>query len=144
MFEEDNYFNIKKIQANNGVEITKYLDECGIAAYFPKYHYLLLECGHSSDYLINLKNGDDDVNRIGNPDYYLSSPQGTFRINGYYSGQANVYFLEKTNQNGTPEYMFTLSSLIPLDFMEKYFWKDNNTILSKIEKEYYKIQLQKL
>ncbi|MEO8933217.1 MAG: SH3 domain-containing protein [Xanthomarina sp.] len=143
-YHDDGYYIIKKIRADNGKEINAYLDECGITAYYPKYHYLLLECGHASDYLINLKNGEDDVNRIGNPDYYASSPGNTFRLNGYYSGQSNVHFLEKNNKNASPEYLFSMSSLIPLDYMEKYFWKDNTTILVKIEKMYYKIQLHKL
>lgn len=142
-YDQDGVFNIKKILTDNGKEISAYFDECGITAYYPKYHYLLLECGHSSDYLINLKNGEDDINRIGNPDYYLSSPQNIFRLNGYYSGQSNVHFLEKNNKNAAPEYMFSFSSLISLDYMEKYFWKDNNTIFIKIEKMYYKIHLQK-
>ncbi|MBL4746162.1 MAG: hypothetical protein JKY08_07315 [Flavobacteriaceae bacterium] len=143
-FDEDGSYSIKKILTDNGKEISSYLDECGITAYYPEYHYLLLECGHSTDYLINLKNGEDDVNRIGNPDYYLSSSQDTFRLNGYYSGQSNVYFLEKNNKNATPEYMFSIASLIPLDYIEKYFWKANNSIFLKIERIYYKIQLQKL
>ena len=142
-YNEYDSFIIKKILTDNGREINVYLDECSITAYYPQYHYLLLECGHSSDYLINLKNGKDDINRIGNPDYYLSSPQNTFRLNGYYSGQSNVHFLERNNKNTGPEYMFNISSLIQSDYLEKYFWKDNNTILLKIEKMYYKIQLQK-
>lgn len=142
--DEDGNYRIKKIIADNGQEASAYFDECGILAYYPKYHYLLLECGHSSDYLINLKNGEDDVNRIGNPDYYLPSPENTFRLNGYYSGQSNIHFLEKTNINEGPEYMISISSLISLDYIEKLFWKNNNTLFLKIEKMYYKIQLQKL
>ncbi|MDH7447574.1 SH3 domain-containing protein [Aquimarina sp. 2201CG14-23] len=144
-YDEDNSFTIEKILTDNGKEFSGlYEEECNIIAYYPQYHYLLLECGHSSDYLINLKNGEDDINRIGNPDYYFSSPQNTFRLNGYYSGQSNVYFLEKNNKNAAPEYMFSISSLIQSDYLEKYFWKNNNTILVKVEKMYYKIQLQKL
>ena len=142
--EEDDYYQIKKILTDNNKEVDTYLDECGITAYYPKYHYLLLECGHSSDYLINLKNGKDDINRIGNPDYYIPSPKNTFRLNGYYSGQSNVHFLEKNNKNAPPEYLFNISSLIPLDYIEKYFWRDDTTLFLKIEKIYYKIQLQKL
>ena len=142
--DEDGFYRTKKIIADNGKEVSAYFDECGIIAYYPKYHCLLLECGHSSDYLINLKNGEDDVNRIGNPDYYLPSPEHTFRLNGYYNGQSNTHFLEKTNINEGPEYMASLSSLIPLDYIEKLFWKNDTTIFLKIEKMYYKIQLQKL
>ncbi|WP_430905645.1 SH3 domain-containing protein [Maribacter sp. 2-571] len=143
-FDEDGYYTVTKILTDNHKEVRSDLNECGITEYFPKYHYLLLECGHSSDYLINLKNGKDDINRIGNPNYYRSSPENTFRINGYYSGQSNVHFLEKMNKNLAPEYLLNFSSLIPMDYMEKYSWKDDNTMLLKIEKGYYKIQLQKL
>ncbi|MFD2562890.1 SH3 domain-containing protein [Aquimarina rubra] len=142
--EEDNY-NVKKVLTDNGNEVSGfYEEECVISAYYPQYHYLLFECGHASDYLINLKNGEDDINRIGNPDYYLSSPQNTFRLNGYYSGQTNVHFLEKNNKNAAPEYLFSISSLIQSDYLETYFWKDDNTILVKVEKMHYKIQLQQL
>ncbi|WP_378174048.1 SH3 domain-containing protein [Aquimarina sp. SS2-1] len=144
-YDEEDNFNIKKVLTDNGKEVSGfYEEECVISAYYPQYHYLLFECGHASDYLINLKNGEDDINRIGNPDYYLSSPQKTFRLNGYYSGQTNVHFLEKNNKNAAPEYLFSISSLIQSDYLEKYFWKDDNTILLKVEKMYYKIQLQKL
>ena len=142
--ETYDYYVIKNILADNGKEIDQYLDECEITGYFPKHHYLLLECGHSSEYIINLKNGEDDINRIGNPDYYLPSPKNTFRLNGYYSGQSNVHFLEKNNKNAPPEYLFNISSLIPLDYIEKYFWRDDTTLFLKIEKIYYKIQLQKI
>jgi len=141
---EEEYYLIQKIVADNGKVISDYLDECGIIAYFPEFNYLLMECGHSSDYLIDLKNGMDDVNRIGNPDYYLPSPKNTFRLNGYYSGQSNVHFLEKNNREGLPEYLLHFSSLIPLDYIEKYFWTDDRTMVLKIEKEYYKLQLQKI
>jgi len=144
-YDEDNSFIIKKIVADNGKEFSGlYEEECNISAYYPQYHYLLLECGHSSDYLINLKNGADDINRIGNPDYHLSSPQNTFRLNGYYSGQSNIHFLEKNNNKTAPEYLFSISSLIQSDYLEKYFWKNNNTILLKAENMYYKIRLKKL
>ncbi|QCE40366.1 hypothetical protein [Psychroserpens sp. NJDZ02] len=141
---EDGYYNIKNILADNGKQISADLDECGVTAYYPEHHYLLLECGHSSDYLINLKNGEDDINRIGNPEYYTPSPQNTFRFNGYYSGQANVHFLEKNIINDEPEYMLNMSSIIALDYIESYFWIDNTTIFLKIEKIHYKMQLQEL
>jgi len=143
-YSQDGHYTINKILADNGKEISKDLYECEISVYYPEYHYLLLECGHSSDYLINLKNGKDDINRIGNPDYYLPSPQNTFRLNGYYSGQASVHFLEKSNKNTLPEYLFNISSLIPVDYIEKYFWTSDTTIFLKIEKAFYKIQLQKI
>lgn len=141
---EDGYYNIKKILTDNGKETSAYFDECGITAYYPEYHYLLLECGHSSDYLINLKNGEDDINRIGNPDFYTTSPQNTFRFNGYYSGQSNVHFLEKNIINNEPEYMLSMSSILALDYIESYFWIDNTTIFLKIEKKYYKMKLQEI
>lgn len=136
----DNY-TIKKIVADNQKEIRVDQDECNIIGYYPQYHYLLLECGHSTDYLIDLKNGADDINRIGNPDFYCSSPQSTFRLNGFYNGQSNVYFLEKLNEHTDPEFLFVSSSLIQSDYLEKYFWKDNNTIVVKVEGMYFKIQL---
>ncbi|WP_036155227.1 hypothetical protein [Maribacter forsetii] len=141
---ENGYYTIKKILTDNGKEISSYLDECEITAYYPKYHYLLLECGHSSDYLIKLKNGEDDINRIGNPDYYTPSPQNTFRFNGYYSGQSNVHFLEKNIVNDEPEYMLSMSSILALDYIENYFWIDNTTMFLKIEKIYYKMKLQEI
>ena len=141
---EDGYYTIKKILTDNDKETSAYLDECEITAYYPEYHYLLLECGHSSDYLINLKNGKDDINRIGNPDYYTPSPQNTFRFNGYYSGQSNVHFLEKNIIDDEPEYMLSMSSILSLDYIESYFWIDNTTIFLMIENKYYKMHLQEI
>ncbi|WCM42682.1 SH3 domain-containing protein [Flavobacterium sp. CBA20B-1] len=141
---EDDYYIIEKIIAENGIEITSDLLECGVSAYYPAYHYLLLECGHSSNYLVNLKNGKDDINRIGNPDSYLPSPQNTFRLNGYYNGQASTHFLEKTNANSKPEYLLDFSSILALDYIEKYFWINDSTLVFKIEQNQYKLQIQHL
>ncbi len=142
-YDEYGDFRIEKLITDNNKEVNSYFDECGITGYFPKYHYLLLECGHSSEYIINLKNGEDDINQIGNPEYYLSSPQNTFLLNGYYNGQSNVHFIEKNNKNAPPEYLFNMSSIIGLAFIEKYFWKDNNTMYLKIHGIHYKMKLQK-
>lgn len=143
-FDEYGYYSVQKITTDNGKEIKGIFDECTITGYYPKHHYLLFECGHSSEYLINLNNGEDDINQIGNPDYYLPSPKGDFRLNGYYNGQSNIYFLEKSTENVAPEYLLNISSLIPLVYIEKYFWKNDNTFLLKIEEKYYQIQLQEL
>lgn len=143
----EDYYKIIKIITDNGKTFDyfeQHLDECDIAAYYPKYHYLLLECGHSSDYLISLKDGKDDVNRIGNPNYYIVSPKNKFRLNGYYSGQSNIHFLEKNNDEKEPEYLLSISNLIPSDYIEKLFWVDDNTIYLKIEQDYFKMQLVKL
>jgi hypothetical protein len=141
--EDYDYGTTIILTADNGKIIKKDM-ECGVAAYYPKYHYLLLECGHSSDDLVNLKTADNDINRIGNPDYYEPSPNNTFRLNGYYSGQSNVYFLEKNNANGFTEYLLELSDLISLDFVEKNFWTNDNTMFLKIEEEYYRMIIEKL
>ncbi len=138
---ENSYFLLKKVVLDNGKEISNDFEECDITGYFPEYHYLLLECGHSSEYIIDLKNGNDVM---GNPDYYLPSPQNIFHLKGYYSGQGHVYFLEKNNKNSKPKYLFQISDLIPTDYIEKYFWKNDNTIFLKVENMYYKIILETL
>lgn len=142
--EKVGYFEITKIIADNGKEFSSHMDEYGVSAYFPDHHYLLLEGGHSTQEIINLKNGEDDISKIGNPDYYLSSPKNTFRLNGYYSGQSFEHFLEKTNKNGEPEYLFSFSSLLALDFIESYFWKDDKTIFVKIENAFYSIEMREI
>jgi len=144
-FDKNEFFSINKIVTDNGKElIGDYFEDCDITAYYPAYHYLLLECGHSSDYLIDLKNGKDVTQLKGNPDYYVPSPQNTFRLNGYYNGQSNVHYLEKNTNNGTPEYFLDVSSFISAPYIKKYFWIDDNTFLIKVESEIYRIQLQKL
>ena len=140
----DGYYIPTKVITDNGKHISNFYDECLISGYFPKYHYLLLECGHSVDHLINLKNGKEDINRIGNPDYYTPSPKNTFWLNGYYSGQSNVYFLEKNTKNANPEYLFEVSSLLGADYLNDYFWINDSTILMRIEKEYYQIALKEI
>lgn len=140
--EEYGYHEIQGITADNGKKIDLYWFDYGVKAYFPKYHYVLLEGGHSMEDIIDLKNGDNDIGRIGNPGYYLPSPNGAFRMNGYYSGQSFVHFLEKNNERGAPEYLFSISELLALDFIETFFWTEENTLLLKIGNTYYSVRIE--
>lgn len=138
---EDDFLVIKKIIADNGKALDTDLEECNLVAYYPDYHYLLLECGHAADYLIDLKNGTDDIDRIGNPDFYLPSPNGRFRLNGYYTGQSFFYFLERDWDDGEPEYMLSLSSVLQVDMLE-FFWEEDGTALVRSAGVCYRVTVE--
>jgi len=140
-YDDESYPRVEKVVGDNGKEIDMYFDECDVIAYYPEYRYLLFECGHSSESIIDLKNGNDDIDNIGNPDYYLPSQKNTFSLKGYYTGQSFVHFLEKNITNSPSELLFSLSDFVELDYIENYFWKDDHTLFLLIHEEYYKVEI---
>ncbi|WP_435314094.1 SH3 domain-containing protein [Cellulophaga fucicola] len=71
----------------------------GWSGYYPDLGILMLEGGHSSDMVLNIKTGESN-NSVGNPEYLIPSPANKYRLNGYYSGQECViYSLQKKIDN---------------------------------------------
>ena len=67
----------------------------GWSGYYPDLDILVLEGGHSSDMVLNIKTGESN-NSVGNPEYLIPSPTNKYRLNGYHSGQECViYSLQK-------------------------------------------------
>ncbi len=138
---EEDYSTIKIIADNGKVFKGEPMSECFIASYFPDYHYILLECGHSSDHVISLKDGNDQTEILGNPDYYLPSPDGSFRLNGYYTGQSDSYFLEKRIENKS-QYLLPFDALLALDFIDEKFWVDEHTLYLSAAPNYYQLVIK--
>ena len=66
------------------------------SGYYPEEEILVLEGGHSSDMCFSIRTGET-TETIGNPDYIISSPNNTFRLNGSFDGQECIsyFFSEK-------------------------------------------------
>ena len=82
------------LQIGNDYEFSE-----GNSGYYPEYGILLLEGGHSSDMCFSIKTGESDLT-IGNPEYIISSPKNTYRLNGSFGGQECIsYFFQKKRIN---------------------------------------------
>ena len=75
-------------------------------AYYPDVGVLILEHEAIGEYPVDLNDSANE--HVGNPKYHATSPDGQFRINGYYPGGAvdgMFYWLEKWNKS-TKKYEF--------------------------------------
>jgi len=100
--EADKHGNmmLRKIIFRNGKTYTATDgNELFFIAYYPMENILLLEGGHTADASFHLYSGEerDDV---GNPEYFLFSPLGQYRLNGYFSGQDCSYYFIQENIDG--------------------------------------------
>ena len=92
---------IKSIIIDNGQKIrisqtgNDYGFSEGYSGYYPEYGILHLEGGHSSDMCFSIKTGETALT-IGNPEYIITSPNKSYRLNGYFGGQECIsYFFQK-------------------------------------------------
>lgn len=100
VFERDDV--LKSIRTNSGQELILsqiVAEEVGFdkeySGYYPEEGILVLVGGHNSDMCYSIKTGETDVT-IGNPQYIVPSPNNSYRLNGYFSGQECVsYFFQK-------------------------------------------------
>lgn len=72
-------------------------EECLFIAYYPQESLISFRCGHESDTLISIEEGEYVYE---NPESRIYSPDGTYRLTGYYNGQEPSYFIQK-NDNGS-------------------------------------------
>lgn len=141
-FEElDSYPSIKKIHFRNGTSWESGNDEDLFIAYYPEEDIIGLEGGHSSDLSFNLKNGKP-IEETGNPDHIKTSPNKTFRLNGFYDGQECItYFIEK-NINDAFIKVIPLSEELNkgrkmnICSAQEGFWIDDNTLLLRENQAY--------
>ncbi len=151
---------VYKIVFRNG-KITSYdYPEVGFIAYFPQEDILSLEGGHSSSMIFNLTTGEETED-VGDPEYRRYSPAKQYRFNGYYSGQADIYFIQKksgTKYKTIIELDYSLDSelatqigFIP-EYLSDVFWQNDTTMNfvapryfypeDKTEKFYYQLILK--
>lgn len=89
----------------------------GYVKYYPEEDILLLEGGHTSDYVIDLKTGSSNIDTIGNPMYIFPSKDKKFRLNGWFPGQeCSEYFIQQRNGS-----RYTYLAKIPLSISNEGF-----------------------
>lgn len=151
--QEDESLMPIKIHARNGEVIN--LDdnlEGVFIAYFPKYDFLLLEGGHSSDYGYSLTTGET-IFTVGNPDNQTISPNQKFRISGIYGGQECVtYIIQKFTAENSLIKIGTIDD-IDLCYFRSHFWRDDTTFYYSTlsytsnkeggEMQYYRLNIKK-
>lgn len=133
-----------EILFRNGKIISYDYPEVSFIAYFPQEDILFLEGEHSSSMIYNLTTGEETED-VGDPEYRCFSPSKQYRFNGYYSGQADVYFIQEksgTQYKTIIELDYSLGSelekligFIP-EYLSDVFWQ-NDTILNFIAPRYF-------
>lgn len=104
---------VSEIHLRNGEEIKNQLDDISFVAYYPEYDIIVYQTPDGLDVSFNLSNGDE-TELTGNPEFFFTSEDNQFRLNGYLqSNDCKTYFIEK-KINGV------FKKTIPLsDFFEK-------------------------
>ena len=120
--------------------------------YYPEEDVLVLIGGHSSDQCYSIKTGETTLT-IGNPEYIISSPKKTYRLNGYFPGQeCKEYFFQK-KVNGNYEYFqsFYLWSDYGICYFKEFYWINETQFVFKTSydgvvtnksEEYYKGEIK--
>jgi len=130
-----------EIMFRNGKTISYDYPDMEFVAYFPQEDVLFIAGEHSFPVICNLTTGEE-TDDVGDPEYRYYSPSKQYRFNGYYNGQAEVYFIQK--KSGA-QYKTIIQTQ---ELFEKYigtyhpewlldvFWQ-NDTILNFIEPRYF-------
>ncbi|MDO6490999.1 MULTISPECIES: SH3 domain-containing protein [unclassified Cellulophaga] len=130
IFYDEKYLRddaLESIKLDNGQKIllnqvsNDYSFSKGWSGYYPDLGILLLEGGHSSDIVINVKTGESN-NTVGNPEYLIPSPTGKYRLNGYYSGQECVTYSLQKSINGKYTYLGKLNPDYGICVFHSFTW----------------------
>lgn len=107
----------------------------GFVAYYPDEDIVLLRGGHESDMAYALRSGED-IERSGNPEYILTSPDAAYRLNGWFPGQeCSEYFLQRS-ADSAHIHLLSLNALFDstpetgesLCTITDAFWSDARTL----------------
>ncbi|MGS0675675.1 hypothetical protein [Shewanella sp. 125m-1] len=92
----DGYLEIKNSNAERIIKLEHFDDECLFNAYYPQEQSLYFTCGHESDTVISMVDGRyiDET-----PELRIYSPDGKYRLSGYYNGQEPSSFIQKKVDN---------------------------------------------
>ena len=105
----------------------------GYSGYYPEEEILVLEGGHSSDMCFSLKTGESELT-IGNPQYIVSSPRNSYRLNGYFGGQECVSYFFQKKENGSFKYLSNFSYDFDVCTFKSFDWiGETKFIYKKIE-----------
>ena len=133
--DSNEIMGLKQINFRNGeVYIHENIyDHIAFTAYYPSEDILVCEGGHSTDISFTLANGKE-TSETGNPEFFITSPNSRFRMNGSYDGQECAgYFLQEFT-NGSFEKIIDLEQETEKQtgFMicnaRDGFWTDDRTL----------------
>ena len=134
--------------------------ETVFVAYYPQEDILFLLGTHYYPYIYNLTTGEK-AGEVGDPEYREYSPSKRYRFNGYYSGQADFYFIQEKSEEkyktiieldySSGSELAGLIGFIP-DGLGGVFWQNDTTMNfiapryfskeNKTEKFYYQLILK--
>lgn len=149
---------VKSMRLNNGTNLlfnSSAVDfgfaEDGSSGYYPEYDILVLQGGHGSDVCFSIKTGETD-RTIGNPEYVVSSPKNSYRLNGYFGGQECISYFFQKNENGRFVYLTALNWNYDICTFKEFYWINENEFMFIIMKnglaaengieEYYKGEIR--
>ncbi len=128
---------IKSITTKNGQKLllnynsNDYGFSEGESGYFPEYDILVLEGGHSSDMCFSIKTGETHFT-IGNPEYIISSPKGTYRLNGSFGGQECISYFFQKNENENFIYLTEFGEDYDICTFKEFYWINETIFIYKI------------
>ena len=103
----------------------------GFSGYYPQYDILVMEGGHSMDIAFSIETGASEVT-IGNPEYIVTSPKNTYRLNGYWEGQECVSYFFQKNVNGRFVYHTKFNWNYEICTFKEFTWVDESTFIYSI------------
>ena len=104
--------------------------EDGSSAYYPEYDILVLEGGHTIDVCFSLATGETE-NTIGNPEYMVSSPKDTYRLNGIFGGQECISYFFQKKEEGKFTYLTALDFEYDICTFKAFYWISENEFIYK-------------
>lgn len=139
VWDEDYLDSIKSITTANGQKLLfnqettdEYRFDKGFSGYYPEEAILVLAGGHSIDVSLLVKTGETDL--VGNPQYIVPSPKGTYRLNGYYNGHDCISYFFQKRENGRYNYLTKVDSDYDLCTFNEFYWiSDNEFIYEKMD-----------
>ncbi|GAA0718342.1 hypothetical protein GCM10009430_16320 [Aquimarina litoralis] len=137
-FENEDYKRedqIKSITISNGQKLILnefFSEEIGFSkgwsGYYPAYDILVLEGGHTSDRTFSIKTGETE-GTIGNPDYFVHSPQKTIRLNGIFGGQECISYFFQRKVKGEFEYLTAFDMIDDHCIIKEFYWINETSFI---------------
>jgi hypothetical protein len=130
MFESDEHKRedvLKSITTENGQKLIFNQNSYdfgfseGYSGYYPEYDILVLEGGHSIDVCFSIKTGETEAT-IGNPEYIISSPENSYRINGVFGGQECISYFFQKKEYGKFIYLTELNWDYDVCVFKSFYW----------------------
>ena len=125
---------IKSITTENGQQLiinqrsNDYGFAQGVSGYYPDYDILVLEGGHSIDVSFSIKTGGT-YETIGNPEYIITSPKQTYRLNGFFGGQECITYFFQVKEGADYTYLTEFNADIDLCLFKEFYWISENEFI---------------